>query len=178
MPPEELSDREAERPNRGDEAIFLAFGSNLGRRRGWIEQAAQALLRRGVALQRCSSLYDTAPREVTDQPRFLNQVCRAASALSPLGLLEVCLQVEQALGRRRRRDKGPRNIDIDILYYGGRKIDHPRLQIPHPRLAERAFVMVPLAEIAPDWVDPTSGLAVRRMLERLGPQDETLHRLD
>lgn len=167
----------ASRPNDGREPVFLALGSNLGRRRVWIEQARQILARRGVGMVRCSSLYDTAPREVVDQPRFLNQVCQVECPLPPLRLLEICLQVEQKLGRSRGKDKGPRNIDIDVIYYGERIIDHSRLKLPHPRLQERAFVLAPLAEIAPQFADPRTGLTAPQMLREPGVADETLQPL-
>lgn len=167
----------ATRSNQGGEPVFLAFGSNMGRRRRWIEKARQALARRGIESVECSRLYDTAPREVLDQPRFLNQVCRVECPLAPLTLLEVCLHVEEELGRKRERDKGPRNIDIDILYYGRRIIDHPRLTLPHPRLRERAFVLVPLAEVAPGFAHPGSGLTAGEMLRKGKVRDETLRPL-
>lgn len=126
---------------------------------------------------RCSSLYDTAPREVVDQPRFLNQVCQVECRLPPLRLLETCLQVERELGRSRGKEKGPRNIDIDVIYYGERIIDHPRLKLPHPRLQERAFVLVPLAEIAPQFADPRTGRTAAQMLREPGVGDETLQPL-
>jgi 2-amino-4-hydroxy-6-hydroxymethyldihydropteridine diphosphokinase len=101
-----------------------------------------------------SSLYETTPVGLTDQPQFLNAVAHIETTLTPEGLLQAVLHLENEMGRTRTRRWGPRVIDIDILVYGDRQVNAPALTIPHPRLRERAFALVPLAEVAPGWVLP------------------------
>src|SRR5688500_14891331 len=120
--------------------VYLALGSNLGDRASFLKAALEDLPRQGIEVVRCASLYSTEPREVVDQPWFLNTAVLGSTALEPRRLLEACLAVEAANGRRRDRDKGPRTLDIDIIFYGSRIIDEPGLAVPHPRLAARRFV--------------------------------------
>ena len=143
--------------------ILLGLGSNLGDREAWLRRALAELESRDVKVVRESSLYETAPVGYLGQPDFLNQVCEVQWRQSPLHLLEACAGVENELGRQRQVDQGPRNIDIDILYYHDRIVRTRQIQVPHPRIAERAFVLVPLEELAPDFVDPLSGLSIREM---------------
>lgn len=133
--------------------IYLAMGTNLGDRRANL-LAALGALERHITIQQVSSLYETEPAYVTDQPRFLNAVLRGSTALAPHDLLAALKEIEGALGRVAGVRFGPRQIDIDILVYGAAQQSDDRLTIPHPRLAERPFVLVPLAEIAPDLVPP------------------------
>lgn len=135
----------SERPPR---RAFLSLGANLGDRAVALRKAREALAAPpGVALVASSRLYETAPQELHDQPAFLNQVVCVETTLSPRELLARCLAVEDRLGRERRVRFGPRTLDIDILLYEGVESDEPELTLPHPRLWQRAFVLVPLADV-------------------------------
>ncbi len=133
--------------------VYLALGSNLGDRDANL-RAALAALQPQVLIDRVSSVYDTAPQLVLDQPRFHNIVCSGRTRLDPLALLHLAKDIERELGRVPGPRYGPRLIDIDLLLYDDEAIATPELTIPHPRMAERAFVLVPLAEIAPDLLHP------------------------
>jgi 2-amino-4-hydroxy-6-hydroxymethyldihydropteridine diphosphokinase len=131
--------------------VYLAFGSNLGDRAGTIARAIELLEASGVTPATRSPLYETDPVTPDPQPDYLNAVLRAETALSPHGLLALCLDVERALGRRRPagRALAPREIDVDLLLYGAQVIaDPPSLIVPHPRLLERPFVRIPLSDVA------------------------------
>jgi|LSQX01.1.fsa_nt_gb 2-amino-4-hydroxy-6-hydroxymethyldihydropteridine diphosphokinase len=129
----------------------LSLGSNLGDREGNIRSALKSLaLLPGTAVVKASSLYETDPVGCTDQPVFLNAAVLVDTGLSPRALLGACLGIEAALGRVRRFKNGPRTIDIDILVYEDAVSDENELTLPHPRLRERAFVLVPLGEMFPD----------------------------
>ncbi len=133
--------------------IILALGTNLGDRLQNLQEAL-AHLAPEVLVTRVSSVYETEPWGYADQPRFLNQVVLAQTELKPLALLRYVKQIEDALKRVKTIRNGPRTIDLDILFYDDIILESETLTIPHPRLAERAFVMVPLAEIAPDFIHP------------------------
>jgi len=141
--------------------VYLALGSNLGDRAGTIARAVELLAAGGVAPLARSPLYETDPVTPDPQPDYLNAVLRAETALSPQGLLALCLGVEQALGRRRPagRAVAPREIDVDLLLYGAQVIaDPPSLLVPHPRLLERPFVRIPLSDVAvPGLCHPVTG---------------------
>ena len=142
---------------------YLALGTNLGDRSANLRAALEALAAR-LTLAARSRVYETPPWGYADQPAFFNMVIAARTDLPPLALLDMLKSLETALGRRPSFRYGPRQIDLDILFYDDLVLDLPRLTIPHPRLHERAFVLVPLAEIAPDLVHPQIGLPVRALL--------------
>jgi 2-amino-4-hydroxy-6-hydroxymethyldihydropteridine diphosphokinase len=149
---------------------FLALGANVGDREGNLRDALRQLESEELRVVQRSSLYETAPQEVLDQPWFLNAVVEVETSLFPLQLLARIRQVERDMGRRRVTPKGPRNIDIDILFYGRSVIAAPELEVPHPRMAQRRFVLEPLAEIAPDFRHPVTGKTAKEMLAALEPQ--------
>jgi len=140
---------------------YLGLGSNLGNREDNLDMALKLLSQR-MKIGRVSSIYDTEPVGNTDQPRFLNIACEVFTRLSPEGLLALAKGIEGKMGRRGKSGE-PRTIDIDILLYGDTVMETPDLVIPHPRMTERAFVLVPLAEIDPDLVHPVSGKTVTEM---------------
>jgi 2-amino-4-hydroxy-6-hydroxymethyldihydropteridine diphosphokinase len=144
--------------------VYLGLGSNLGDRASNLAQARDQVAASGIHILRASSIYETAPRDLAAQPWFLNQVIEAETALFPRQLLHRILKIERAMGRKRVAPKGPRTIDIDILLYGGAVVAAPELDIPHPRMADRRFVLEPLAELAPDLRHPVTRKTVREML--------------
>jgi 2-amino-4-hydroxy-6-hydroxymethyldihydropteridine diphosphokinase len=155
--------------------VYIALGSNLGDRVDNLLLARERIVSPHVRLARASSIYETAPREVLDQPWFLNQVVAAETTLFPRQLLARLLRIEQEMGRRRTIDKGPRIIDLDILLFGDVVIHAAGLEIPHPRMAERRFVLEPLAELAPQLRPPRSRDTVREMLANV--MDQPVRRL-
>ncbi len=152
-------------------AVFLALGSNVGDREQQLQFALRLLPEEGVHVLTCSSVYRSDPRYVLNQPDFLNMVCEVETRLSAHELLDSCLRVERRLGRTRRLEKGPREIDLDILFFGQAIIEDQSLVVPHPLLHERNFVLAPLAEIAPHFRDPRTGLSVLELKDRC--QDES-----
>ena len=130
----------------------LGLGTNLGNREAALAQAVDLLAAMpGIEIEAVSNLYSSAPWGVADQPDFLNLCIRVETSLGPLQLLHACKSVEAKLGRQERLRWGPREMDVDVLLMQGVTLDTETLAIPHPRMAERRFVLEPLAEIAPDW---------------------------
>ncbi len=141
--------------------VYLGLGSNLGAREENLDRALYLLSQR-MRLGKVSSIYDTDPIGNTNQPRFLNMACQAFTRLAPEGLLALAKGVESKMGRY-GKSGDPRIIDIDILLYGDQVIETTELIIPHPRMTERAFVLVPLSEITPDLVHPVSGKTIKEL---------------
>ncbi|HVM13012.1 MAG TPA: 2-amino-4-hydroxy-6-hydroxymethyldihydropteridine diphosphokinase [Egibacteraceae bacterium] len=156
-------------PVRHDEVAFLGLGSNVGERLTHLQRAVDRLQAdERTTVQAVSSVYQTDPVGGPEQGPYLNIAVRVATRRSPARLLRLCQEIEAALGRERRERWGPRTIDVDILLYGPRTVATRSLQIPHPRLTERAFAMVPLIEVAPGQSFP-DGTALTAALARLAP---------
>ena len=144
--------------------IAIALGSNLGDRDAHLSGAIAALTP-VLSHLRVSSFHETEPVDmVGPQPMFLNAAAVGESTLSAPAILDVLLAVEQGFGRERPYERAPRTIDLDLILYGDAVISTPGLTVPHPRFRERRFVLEPLAEIAPDWVDPVTGKTVSELL--------------
>lgn len=152
------------------ETVYLSLGSNLGDRQAHLE-AAIAALARDLDLLNRSALYETEPVGIRDQPPFLNLAVEARTELTPIALLKFVKGVEREVGRRPTYRWGPRVVDIDILLHGNRQIETSELVIPHREMPVRAFVLVPLVEIAPDVVHPGLGLTARQLLARTGGEE-------
>ncbi len=146
--------------------VYLSLGSNLGDRQTNLRNATGRLLQLGDVLE-VSSLYETEPVEFTEQPWFLNCAVAVRTELIPREFLAGILSIEKAMGRERTQPKGPRLIDIDILLFGPAHLDTPTLTIPHPAMAERRFVLEPLAEIAPEVKVPLLKKTVSELLAAL-----------
>ena len=134
---------------------FLGLGSNLGDRAHYLEEAVSALSSPVLKIEATSRIYETEPWGLLDQPLYWNLVIKIETSLEPLELLHVCQEIERQLGRERKQHWGPRTIDIDLLIYDNIVSDSEELILPHPYLEERAFVLVPLREIAPELVLPS-----------------------
>ncbi len=146
--------------------VYLGLGSNLGDRQHNLIKAIE-LLAQQMRVEQMSSLYETEPVGYSEQARFLNAVCQVTTSLTPEELLSLVKEIEAALGRVPSFPNAPRPIDIDILFYANQVIHSPQLTIPHPRLEERAFVLVPLVEIAPELIHPVSRRTVRELVRRV-----------
>ena len=149
--------------------IFLALGTNLGDREANLRQAKHLLASR-VKVEQESVIYITPPWGYADQPEFLNQVIKVRTCLNPSKLLKALKSIENKMGREKTIRYGPRLIDLDILFYGQRVVQKKNLCIPHPRLHERAFVLVPLCEIAPDFTHPIFKKTARDLLAHVDTQ--------
>jgi 2-amino-4-hydroxy-6-hydroxymethyldihydropteridine diphosphokinase len=157
--------------------VYLSLGSNIGDREQMLQSALDRLHSPGLSIQRVSSVYETEPVDFKEQRLFWNLVVEAATELFPMMLLARLQKIEQALGRRRSGPPGrPRTIDIDILFYGGFTIHSAKLEIPHPRLHERRFVLAPMAELAPDLRHPQLRGTMRELLA--GVEAQKARKLD
>lgn len=148
--------------------VFLSLGSNIGDREKNLRTAIMALAEANVRVTRVSSFYETEPVDLREQPWFLNCAAQAETELPPLELLRALREIESRMGSRKLVPKGPRLIDLDILLYGDETIDTPELQVPHPRMLLRKFVLMPLAEIAPHLRHPSWGEIVSQLLDGSG----------
>jgi 2-amino-4-hydroxy-6-hydroxymethyldihydropteridine diphosphokinase len=145
---------------------YIGLGANLGDREAQLRQAVRYLhAEAGVQVERCSNLYETEPVGLTEQPPFLNMVARIRTTLRPLPLLDACLRIERALGRVRGVRWGPRTIDLDVLLYGDAVLELPELTVPHPRMFERLFVLIPLLEVLDEGAP--AAVSSREALETL-----------
>ncbi len=157
------------------ETVFLSLGSNRGDRALYLQQAAEQLSQiAGMSLMAASSIYASQPIGCAPEcAQFLNQVLKFDCTLQPLQLLDQTERLERRLGRTGKGDKADRIIDIDIILFGDRVVKNTRLEIPHPRLADRAFVLLPLHEIAPEAEDPRTRIRLTELLGQVGDQPVT-----
>ena len=151
--------------------IYLGLGSNIGDKRAHIARAIGRIAEL-VTVRRVSSFYETAPVGFLDQDWFLNGVIELESEITARELAPLLLGLELEMGRRRDVSGGPRTIDIDILFHGSEVIDEQDLQIPHPRLHERLFVLAPLTELCPDFVHPILGITVAKLTQKLAGKQQ------
>jgi 2-amino-4-hydroxy-6-hydroxymethyldihydropteridine diphosphokinase len=149
---------------------YIALGSNLGDRAENLRLARERMESADLHIVRASSIYETEPRGFRDQPWFLNQVVETHTTLLPRQLLARLLKIEREMGRKRVLPDGPRIIDLDILLHGSALVSTPGLEIPHPRMTARRFVLEPLAELAPDFRHPQTRRTVREMLTEVMDQ--------
>ncbi|MCU0449254.1 MAG: 2-amino-4-hydroxy-6-hydroxymethyldihydropteridine diphosphokinase [Bernardetiaceae bacterium] len=146
------------------EIVFVGLGSNLGDRAHHLAEARTRLATQAGPLEASSAVYQTEPWGLADQPAFYNQVVQLATGLPPRELLAALLAIEQQMGRHRQQRWGPRLIDLDILLYANQQVALPELTVPHPQLANRRFVLVPLAQIAAEVTVPGTGQTVAQLL--------------
>jgi len=147
--------------------VFIGLGSNLGDRAYYLHQALVEIANsRKISIKKYSSVYETEPVGKKEQPQFLNMVAELESTLLPQDLLRRLKEIENTLGRTHGEHWGPREIDLDILYYGSEVFNGEKLQLPHPEIANRRFVLVPMKEIAGEFLDPKQRLSIKELLRR------------
>ena len=153
---------------------YISLGSNMGERAGQLLLAVRGMMDAGLNISRLSSIYETEPVDVTDQPAFLNMVAELShdATHSPEQLMARLLRIEYVLGRRRERERGPRTIDLDLLLYADEQRATQLLTLPHPRLHLRRFVLTPLAELAPDLLHPTLHQTMSDLLSQTEDRSE------
>ena len=151
-------------------SIYLGVGSNLGNKRKYIEQAKLRLLQNNIKIKKTSSFYESLSWPNPDNPKFLNIVLEVVTDLSPIKLLNVCKKIEVSLGRKKRSKNAPRECDIDLLDYNGKKIDK-NIILPHPRMHIRNFVLLPLYELNKAWIHPDLKLPIKKLILSLGNKD-------
>ncbi|MDP2168474.1 MAG: 2-amino-4-hydroxy-6-hydroxymethyldihydropteridine diphosphokinase [Thermodesulfovibrionales bacterium] len=147
--------------------VYIGIGSNMGGRKANCRKAVKLLIREGMRALKQSSMHETKPDGVKEQPLFMNMAVAAETDIPPHRLLKVLKSIEKELGRKETIRRGPRVIDLDILLYGDLILDEPDLKIPHPSMHKRGFVLKPLSEIAPDAVHPVLGKTVKELFEKL-----------
>ena len=155
------------------EKVILGLGSNIGNRSGFIKKAIKQIsLIKGINVMAVSSLYETGPWGLINQRKFLNCIIICLSKLEPLILFNKLKGVEQRLGRKKRIKWGPREIDIDILFYGNKVIKINSFTVPHPMIEKRNFVLIPLNELIPDFIHPVKKIKVREILKACTDKSE------
>lgn len=170
-----MIDRSDLRTTRKPSLSAIALGSNIGESLAILEGAIKTLEKTpGITIKAKSSWYRTAPVGGPSQPDYLNGAAILEVQLGPYKLLETLLNIEQEFGRVRQERWGPRTLDLDVLLFDNLILEAPDLQIPHPRMTQRAFVLVPLAEIAPDWIEPFSREPISQLLQKLDCSDVSL----
>jgi len=147
--------------------VYIGIGSNLGDRKDNCRKAIKLLKENGIAVKKQSSMHETEPWGIKDQPKFINMAIEVETDKKPEELLRILKEIEKEIGRKETVKWGPRVIDLDILFYDDLILKTPDLEIPHPLMHERAFILKPLCEIAPDKKHPITGKTVREMLENL-----------